>query len=284
MTAVVTYPTGPAEIKSALATALQGDETVYLLDYSGPPGFAAEISKLCKRCVVLDHHKTAAAELCTPSTPLPPNLEVTFDMDRSGATIALDYFKPQQLTDDQLLFFKYIEDSDLWRWALPGSREFYAGLLSLQLEYDCRANPQIFDQLLALTPAEVISRGRIEMDRQQRCINDAIATAFVVNLGGGKGSAKGWGQALAVNVTPAVARIRSELGNALADEASRRGLQPVGLVVYREPEMDDNDVKVSVRSVGDFDTTAVSQAHGGGGHKNASSFLIDNKQFESWKA
>lgn len=41
-------------------------------------------------------------------------------------------------------------------------------------------------------------------------------------------------------------------------------------------------IKVSLRSIGDEDTTAVSQAYGGGGHKNASSFVTDVQEFENW--
>lgn len=41
-------------------------------------------------------------------------------------------------------------------------------------------------------------------------------------------------------------------------------------------------IKVSLRSIGDEDTTVVSQAYGGGGHKNASSFVTDIAEFESW--
>ncbi len=49
---------------------------------------------LC-RVVVLDHHKTSAAELTDPSTLSIQNLEVHFDMERSGATVTLDYFQPE---------------------------------------------------------------------------------------------------------------------------------------------------------------------------------------------
>jgi len=36
---------------------------------------------------VLDHHKTAAAELTDPALAAVPSLEVHFDMERSGATV-----------------------------------------------------------------------------------------------------------------------------------------------------------------------------------------------------
>ncbi len=47
---------------------------------------------------MLDHHKTAAENLAGAAAP---NLEVTLDMDRSGATIARDHFAPHGLTDAQ---------------------------------------------------------------------------------------------------------------------------------------------------------------------------------------
>ena len=46
---------------------------------------------------------------------------------------------------------------------------------------------------------------------------------------------------------------------------------------------DSTKIKVSLRSIGDEDTTAVSQAFGGGGHKNASSFITDTAVFEGWR-
>lgn len=239
----------------------------------------------CKRCVILDHHKTAAEHL--DSQPPCEGLEVHLDMNRCGATIALDYFKPS-ISAEQKRFFSYIEDSDLWRWALPESRAFYAGFISLQLEYDVNKNPAIFDQILALKTEAVISKGRIVLEHQQRTIHEALRTAFVVQLGGAaigrEPHGHGWGQALAVCVDADVARIRSELGNALADASSRRGLLSVGVVVYREAGMDDASMlKVSLRSLGDFDSSQVSKAFGGGGHFHASSFLLSAKDFDGWK-
>ncbi len=45
---------------------------------------------------------------------------------------------------------------------------------------------------------------------------------------------------------------------------------------------DHPKMKVSLRSIGDEDTTVVSQAFGGGGHRNASSFIVDTIDFETW--
>ena len=46
----------------------------------------------------------------------------------------------------------------------------------------------------------------------------------------------------------------------------------------------NSKIKVSLRSLGDEDTTVITQAHGGGGHKNASSCVMLIADFENWKA
>jgi len=45
---------------------------------------------------------------------------------------------------------------------------------------------------------------------------------------------------------------------------------------------DHSKMKVSLRSIGDEDTTVISQFFGGGGHRNASSFIVDTIDFETW--
>ena len=102
---------------------LQPTQKLYMLDYVGPAGFATaaaeegakSLSHLravscalrvnlhcgpmadgpCHvfRVILLDHHKTALEMFEAPGSQH-PNLELHLDMSRSGATIALDYFKP----------------------------------------------------------------------------------------------------------------------------------------------------------------------------------------------
>jgi hypothetical protein len=266
---------------------LTRQDCVYLLDFAGPPGFARELARAAGRCVVLDHHKTSAEDLAGPAAAAaaPPSLEVHFDMARSGATIALDYFRPAGLAPPQRALFAYIEDSDLWRWALPGSKAFFAGFTALGLDLDARRNPAIFDQLLALTPEAVIAAGEPELARQAAAIAAALGVAHEVALGGAAGAGRGWGRALAVHVGADGAAMRSQLGNALAEEAGRRGLRAVAAVAYEEAGIPEaGAIKVSLRSKGEGeDTTVVAQAYGGGGHRNASSFLIPKAEFEAWR-
>ena len=62
----------------------------------------------------------------------------------------------------------------------------------------------------------------------------AVATAYEIALGGAAGAAAGWGRCLAVRVGEDLAGLRSQLGNALAEESQRRGLRPVAAVAYIE--------------------------------------------------
>ena len=73
----------------------QGQETVYLLDYAGPSGFAAAVAQAlpCGQVVILDHHKSAAEQL--RGAALPRNVHVTMVQSRSGAKIALEHFQPE---------------------------------------------------------------------------------------------------------------------------------------------------------------------------------------------
>jgi hypothetical protein len=106
--------------------------------------------------------------------------------------------------------------------------------MSLRLEYDARKNPGIWLQLLALTPRQLIALGQPVLSEQQRLVQEAVAQAFEVQLGGPAGQRHGWGRCLAVRVGDQLVALRSQLGNALAEESARRGLRALAAVAYVE--------------------------------------------------
>lgn len=89
--------------------------------------------------LILDHHKTAAEDLAGIAPPeggYDPDLwrakweqegewpvRSIFDMSRSGAQVAWDFFFPE---DRRPLLVDYTGDRDLWRFELPQSREVNA--------------------------------------------------------------------------------------------------------------------------------------------------------------
>jgi len=70
------------------------DDDIFIVDYSGSVDFTLCLAAKAKSVIVLDHHLTAvsAFKAAGSGDGLPKNLHVELDLQRSGATIALDYF------------------------------------------------------------------------------------------------------------------------------------------------------------------------------------------------
>ncbi|KAA8542904.1 hypothetical protein F0562_024061 [Nyssa sinensis] len=276
-------------------------DEVYLLDFVGPPGFVQQISSKVDSVVVLDHHKTAL-EMLGAETWVAENVIRVIDMDRSGATIAYDFFKEKLLAlenvnvadgrelavhefDRVRPLFEYIEDGDLWRWHLHNSKAFSSGFKDLNIEFDVRLNPSLFQQeclkflqLLSIDLESLISQGMVSLSHKQKLINETLEQSYEIALSGGV-----FGHCLAVNAD-SVSELRSELGHQLAIESRKMKLRGIGAVVYKVSELqNDQLLKISLRSVENEDTTPISQQFGGGGHKNASSFMLSCAEFEQWK-
>ncbi|CAN6464095.1 unnamed protein product [Victoria cruziana] len=250
------------------------------------------------RVVILDHHKTAL-EMFSKDDTFSQNIIKVIDMDRSGATIAFDFFVEKlrerykgSLSPDAHLvkllpetevsrvtqLFKYIEDADLWRWALPDSKAFSSGLKDIDLEYNYMLNPNLFGQLLSLDPSNIICQGKISLLHKQKLLDEALQSSYEISLGQGL-----HGNCLAVDAD-SISNLRSELGNQLAVKSSVMKMRAIGAVVYRVPALENMHLlKISLRSVGSEDTTIISQEYGGGGHQNASSFMLNADEFERWK-
>ena len=123
--------------------------------------------------IILDHHKTALEELSNSDHEHSSNITKLIDLKRSGATVAYSFFREKLLKKSISLgynviefnswplgkltgkkevervsrLFNFIEDGDLWRWAVPDSKAFYYGLKNMNMEYNVNLNPCVFDQV-----------------------------------------------------------------------------------------------------------------------------------------
>ena len=102
---------------------LTKQDICYFVDFSLKRDKMLELAELVDRVIVIDHHKTAEAELVN----LPENVEVNFNMNESGATLTWLYFYDEPIPE----IFEYIKDRDLWNWKLPDSREISEALAFL---------------------------------------------------------------------------------------------------------------------------------------------------------
>eukprot|EP00210_Caulerpa_lentillifera_P004194 g4000.t1 len=255
---------------------LNGHETVYILDFVVTLAFIESLASIGVRVVIIDHHKTAQETL--GHSILPPNVLFIFDVNKCATTLALDFFKPK-LAPHMLKMIEFVEDSDLWRFHLEDTYAFRAGMAALRVSWDARTNPGVFDFLLSLNLESILRTGAIRHLEQNAAVEHALKFAARVNLS----KARSYGECLFVEGSR-YQPLRSHIGNALADQSLKQGLRGIGIVAYKDSRiLDPSKIKVSFRSVEDEDTTKITEAFGGGGHKNASSCIISTQHFNNWK-
>lgn len=239
------------------------ERTVYILDFSVCRRSMEWLLCNAGRVVWLDHHKTAFEMWC-PDHPYegepyqqseyrePANArgcDIVLDNNKSGALLAWEYFRrgtpPPRV-------IRHIDDRDRWQWKLPGSREIHA---ALQLE-----KPWSFTQWDDLTAGCHYDALRSAGDVACRVADDqtsaAAGRALPCTIAGERG--------LAVNCAENI----SEVGHQVAEKSGT-----YGLIWYHLAAPDK--VACSLRSVGDYDVSALAKRFGGGGHKNAAGFSTD---------
>lgn len=211
---------------------------VYILDFSYPREVLIQMHANAESLLVLDHHRTAQANL--------EGLDfAVFDMERSGCVMAWEYFFPCAPVPLMLLL---IQDRDLWRFERLATKAFceaLRGLVAMDFEawddalHQCKSLTQQGEALLQVFDADI----QALLPRQHPWNHDGIT-------------------GLAVNALPKYA---SELGNKLAQASGTFGL------VYSYDGA-SKQWHYSLRSIGDFDVSEIAKVFGGGGHKNAAGF------------
>ena len=102
---------------------------VIMVDFSYKRPVLLEMAAKANSILILDHHKTAQEDL----VDLPANVTAVFDMKRSGAMIAWDYYNPDKMP---LPLIRHIQDRDLWTFKLPGTREIQSAVFAYPYEFD----------------------------------------------------------------------------------------------------------------------------------------------------
>lgn len=234
----------PAIHGKALDFPVDGKD-VYFLDFCPPVAKIVEWAHRSRTLRVLDHHKSAQ-DMCGD------NEYCTFDMNRSGAGMAWDFFHPDI---PRPLIVSYVEDRDIWAWKLPHSRTVSASLGSYPL-YDFEAWSHLAHRLQHDMDSILLEGRAIERANQIQIDGCKGNTAFVRFCGFDN-----------VPVVNASGINLSDLLNQLAAP------EFFSVAWYRRP---DGKFKYSLRSNGSFDVAKMAEKFGGGGHKNASAFVHVN--------
>jgi oligoribonuclease NrnB/cAMP/cGMP phosphodiesterase (DHH superfamily) len=219
---------------------------VLIVDFSYPRATLLEMADKATSIRVLDHHATAQADLA--------GLEVrngldfcTFDMNRSGAGLAWDLLcageKRPWLVD-------YVEDRDLWKFALPASKEVNA-FIGLYAE----ATWEEWDALAEKPLREVIEAGCAVQRKVEAYVDGMAKQARMLRVAGHD-----------VPVVNAPYINTSELVGHLAERADFA----VGWF-----QRYDGMFQYSLRSRGDYDVSKLALTYGGGGHVQAAGFVSE---------
>jgi uncharacterized protein len=217
---------------------------VYICDFSYPREALERLRLSVNTLVVLDHHKTAQEAL----DGFPGAI---FDMNRSGAMIAWDYFHPA-IKAPKLL--EYVQDRDLWKKQFPET-DIIAGAIPL-LEGDMQKWNSVVMEAEELQ--NLYKKGQVIDQYKKIKVQEGLKAITVLPYRGYKAGVRNYTD------NP------SDIGEAIyltegIDIAMTYFVDTVGNVV------------VSFRSNqnGGPDVGALAKELGGGGHKNASGARVD---------
>lgn len=214
---------------------------VIMVDFSYKRNVLLEMAKQAERILVLDHHKSAKEDLID----LPENVEVHFDMERSGAMMAWDYFhdsEPPQL-------IRHIQDRDLWRFELDNTRQIQAAVSSRPYDFN------VWDSLMETPINELISEGEAIERKHFKDIKEFIEVAgYRMNIAGHN-----------VPVLNAPYFLASDASHIMGED------ELFAACYYDTP----NGRVFSLRSSSDgMDVSEIAKQYGGGGHKHAAGFTV----------
>jgi uncharacterized protein len=235
------YSDSPPDVKG---------KDVFIVDFSFKRPILEQMRKDANSLVILDHHKTAEEALKDF-----PN--AIFDMDRSGAGLALDYFYPglRESYDTPLSrLVQYVEDRDLWRFKLPFSKEINAWIQSFDIDLETwfsTVGPQFS---IDNARHEGISLLRLENKYiKQICQNAKL---------------KKIREYIAPYVQTSI--LMSEVCDYLIKNYP--GNYPFAFYSF---DRKDGKTQYGLRSRSNFDVSVIAKSFGGGGHKQAAGFELD---------
>lgn len=259
----------PATYSKAVdVEAFRGGRVVFV-DFCWPLDVMNAIREVAESVLVIDHHKSALDMMDAAGTGVVmlrgqptwqghiesaqqdswenarTQIYCVFDMARSGAGLAWDVLvgRPRPPLID------YVEDRDLWRFALPFSREVHAACGSYPLTLEMRAT-------LVMWPIEkLIQEGDAVLRYHRILVADAAKFALRETIGGHD----------VPSVSLPLLALGSDVGHILCQG------EPFAAYWMERPDGSRYYGLRSAEGVG-VDVSEIAKQYGGGGHRHAAGF------------
>ena len=215
------------------------DRDVWVVDFSYPRDELIRMNDRAESLTLLDHHKTAEEDLA--GLPF-----CRFEPAMSGAGLTWRHLLPDEPVHWMI---DAIEDNDLWRFTIDGSKEVYAALESYPMELG------IWNELADAGRARLLEEGKVILRYRKRLIERIVQSAEPIELLGYRGAA--------VRTSVLVSDVCAHLyENEPVDFAC---------AIFRAP---DGRFVVGLRSSAESgtDVSEIARHFGGGGHRNSAGF------------
>jgi hypothetical protein len=253
------------------------DKHVLIVDFSWPADELERMAMSAQTVLVLDHHKTAEASLQGMHRIVRPTYEnvlrcfarmvggprerilVEFDMERSGARMAWNFAHPGS---NPHILVNLVEDRDLWRFQFPETKPVRMLLQSVRHSFEGWC--EVADQLRTDLPGSVRTGQAIQRFYEARVEEMADAAELQ--------SIEGWENVPVAHVP-----------YAFVSDVCHRLLQMHPTAPFAAACVTAHGgTTYSLRSDdGRQDVSAIAKARGGGGHRNAAGFRLEQGSFQN---
>lgn len=259
------------------------DKIIISLDYYCESEDNIKILSACaKKLIIIDHHESLTKfDLLSVK-----NLEIFFDIKKSGATLALDYFT--KLMGDQLIpnsilqklnnFLLYVQDQDLHTGLFKETEAFISGLLKFKNDMNVYKNDILFNKIFKFSPETYIQFGKPLVEQKHILVNEYFKSRKILKVALSNGK-----QIVCFACKISDNAVINDLGEKLAEEGLKNNFNNIG-VVYRNYK-DPNLFKISVRGSNkheDGSCMELANYWGGGGHKYAAGCFLNKKKFNKY--
>lgn len=234
-------------------------EEIVMVDFSYPREAILDMALIAGKITIIDHHKTAQAALSAPfprqfdTEPL-CEVECIFDMEKSGAVLAWEYFYPDSDIPELL---QHIQDRDLWRFELPRTKEIHKGL-SLYADFREWEDLILYPNKLREVAAEGAAIDAY-LEAQSKKIIETPPMLWPLEMA----------------VVPVYNLMGFMISETLHLALEKYPEAPYAVNYFDIPDEGKRVYSLRSRRGTDVDVSEIAKKYGGGGHKHAAGFALE---------
>lgn len=235
---------------------------VCFLDFSVTKDVMVELLKVAEHVTVIDHHISVRAELSEINAP---NFEYVYDVNKSGAGLAWDFF----IGTDYPYFIQLVQDRDIWTKKFKDTDALSLAIRVEELYFedmtcliaDILAYSKEYPQGVDSETYRLIEEGKSYQKYQKYMVKQIASNAVKSTLDDGQ-------EVMSVNCA---AGLISDVGSYLS-ENNECG---VALMYVDTGKLRIYSLRVAADC--DYDASAYAKSKGGGGHRRSAGFSIPIK-------